>query len=99
MRVKILDAWSWGLPVVSTSIGAEGIAVEHGQDILIADTPEAFAQSVIKVIQDSNLAHRLGQNGRRTVTEKYDWQVIYPAWDDVYRSLDDGEARPERAGR
>jgi glycosyltransferase involved in cell wall biosynthesis len=99
MRVKILDAWSWGLPVVSTSIGAEGIAIKPEHDILIADSPQAFSQAVIKVVQDPNLAHKLGQNGRHTVTEKYDWQVIYSAWDNVYQSLDDGKSRLKRDAR
>ncbi|MFQ5578879.1 MAG: glycosyltransferase family 4 protein, partial [Anaerolineae bacterium] len=48
MRVKILDAWSWGLPVVSTPIGAEGIDTTPNEDILIADTAPAFARSVIR---------------------------------------------------
>jgi glycosyltransferase involved in cell wall biosynthesis len=99
MRVKILDAWSWGLPVVSTSIGAEGIVIEPERDILIADSPQAFAQAVIKVLRDPNLAHELGRNGRHTVGERYNWQVIYSAWDDVYRSLDDEKPRLERAAR
>jgi glycosyltransferase involved in cell wall biosynthesis len=90
MRVKILDAWCWGLPVVSTTIGAEGIDITPRQDILIADTPEAFAGAVIDVFQDRSLAERLGQYGRRTVSEKYDWRVVYSSWDDVYRSLNGG---------
>jgi glycosyltransferase involved in cell wall biosynthesis len=88
MRVKILDAWSWGLPVVSTTIGAEGIDFTPGHDILIADTPEVFAGAVIDLFKDCGLAERLGQNGRRTVSEKYNWRVIYSAWDEVYRSLE-----------
>ncbi|GAB4543411.1 MAG: glycosyltransferase family 4 protein [Anaerolineae bacterium] len=87
MRVKILDAWCWGLPVVSTTIGAEGIDVQHGRDILLADTAPAFAQAVIRVLQDPALAQRLGQSGRQTVLEKYNWQTIYPAWDKVYEMM------------
>lgn len=84
MRVKILDAWSWGLPVVSTTIGAEGIETEHKQNILIADTAEAFAQSILHTFRDRVFAQQLGDNGRQTVLEKYDWQKVYPAWDEVY---------------
>jgi glycosyltransferase involved in cell wall biosynthesis len=87
MRVKILDAWSWGLPIVSTTIGAEGIEIQPEEDILIADTAQAFAGAVIRVLKDDNLAQRLGQTGRQTVAEKYDWRVIYLAWDRVYREL------------
>ncbi|MBE7474465.1 MAG: glycosyl transferase family 1 [Anaerolineae bacterium] len=87
MRVKILDAWSWGLPVVSTTIGAEGIETEPGKNILIADTAETFAQAVIRCLREPELAQLLGQNGRQTILEKYNWQVIYPAWDEVYNRV------------
>jgi glycosyltransferase involved in cell wall biosynthesis len=87
MRVKILDAWSWGLPVVSTTIGAEGISIHDGKDILIADTAQTFAQAVIQVLRDPVMAQQLGQNGRQTVLEEYNWRVIYSAWDDVYDRL------------
>ncbi|GIK43480.1 MAG: glycosyl transferase family 1 [Chloroflexota bacterium] len=87
MRVKILDAWSWGLPLVSTTIGAEGIEIEDNKNILIADTAEAFAQAVIRILKNPTLAQQLGQNGRQTVLDKYDWQVTYSAWDEVYNKL------------
>jgi glycosyltransferase involved in cell wall biosynthesis len=87
MRVKILDAWCWGMPIVSTSIGAEGIAVRDGQDILIGDTPKAFAQAVARVLKDPALGERLRQNGRRRVEERYNWRRIYARWDDVYGKL------------
>jgi glycosyltransferase involved in cell wall biosynthesis len=84
MRVKILDAWSWGLPVVSTTIGAEGIHVQHGENALLVDTAPAFAQAVIQVLKDPGLAGQLGHSGRQTVVERYDWRVVYSAWDDIY---------------
>jgi glycosyltransferase involved in cell wall biosynthesis len=93
MRVKILDAWSWGLPVVSTTIGAEGIDTQHGQDILMADTAQAFAQAVIRLLKDPTLAQQLGQNGRQAVAQKYDWRVIYSAWDEVYRGVCSSEGQ------
>src|SRR4029077_17781489 len=51
-RFKILEAGACGIPVVSTTLGAEGIAVEHGRDILLADEPEAFASSIIRLIKE-----------------------------------------------
>ncbi|MBN1220195.1 MAG: glycosyltransferase [Anaerolineae bacterium] len=87
MRVKILDAWSWGLPIVSTTIGAEGIDIQPGQNILIADTVPDFAQAVIRVLQEPALAQQLAQEGRQTVRQKYDWRRIYPAWDKIYAGL------------
>ena len=87
MRVKILDTWSWGLPIVSTGIGAEGIEIRDGENILIADTPEAFSAAVLRATNDANFNQRLRQNGRRWVEEKYDWKIIYRAWDEVYARL------------
>jgi len=87
MRVKILDGWCWGVPIVSTSIGAEGIVIRDGDNILIADTVEAFAQAVVSLLQEPTLGERLRQNGRRWVEERYNWQRVYANWDVVYRSL------------
>jgi glycosyltransferase involved in cell wall biosynthesis len=87
MRVKILDAWSWGLPVVSTTIGAEGMAVQHEENILIADTADAFAQAVTRILQQPALGQKLGQQGRQTIMEKYNWLTIYPAWGEVYNQV------------
>ena len=84
MRVKIVDAWRWGLPVVSTTIGAEGIQYQDGENILIADDPVGFAQAVTRVLGEPALAAKLRENGRRWVEEHYDWQTVYPAWDQVY---------------
>ena len=87
MRVKILDAWCWGVPIVSTSIGAEGIAVRDGEDILIADTPDTFAQAVVRVLRDPTLGERFRQNGRRWVEERYNWRWVYTRWYEVYGRL------------
>ncbi|CAG0937513.1 polysaccharide biosynthesis protein PslH [Thermoflexales bacterium] len=87
MRVKILDTWSWGLPIVSTSIGAEGIDIRDGENILIADTPTAFSAAVLRAANDLDLNQCLRRNGRRWVEEKYDWKTIYRAWDEVYARL------------
>jgi len=84
MRVKILDAWARGLPVVSTAIGAEGIEYNDGEDILIADNPREFCDAVLRVLQDDELAQRLAQGGRTKVETLYDWRTIYQDWDGVY---------------
>lgn len=70
-RFKILEAGACGIPVVSTTLGAEGIRVSHGRDILIADTPEAFASSVLRLINDHSLARNLGNNLRQLVSTNY----------------------------
>lgn len=87
MRVKILDAWSWGLPVVSTTIGAEGLHASNGENLLIADSAAGFADAVRRVLTDRKLADRLSRTGRATVETHYDWRSAYAAWDRVYREV------------
>ena len=88
MRVKILDAWQWGLPVVSTTIGAEGIMKRPDENILLADEPQAFADAVIRVLIEPELADRLRRNGRDWVERHYDWKIVYKNVDSVYRLLE-----------
>jgi glycosyltransferase involved in cell wall biosynthesis len=84
MRVKILDAWRYGLPVVSTTLGAEGLECVPEENILIADSPREFKDAVIRLATDHGLRKRLGDAGRDTVERVYDWRRVYKAWDEVY---------------
>lgn len=84
MRVKILDAWARALPVVTTRIGAEGIGVRDGENVLLADTAEAFANAVVRVLQNLPLAEHVADAGRRTIETEYNWRRVYGAWDEVY---------------
>ena len=85
MRVKILDAWCWGLPIVSTTVGAEGIATTPEQDILLADEPDQFGAHVVCLLQNAQLGDRIAMGGRRSAEQQYDWHNVYKAWDHVYR--------------
>jgi glycosyltransferase involved in cell wall biosynthesis len=76
VRVKILNAMSMGLPVVSTMVGAEGIEAVDGRHLLIADGPEQFAQAVVRVLSDPELASTLGRNARQLACEKYSWETV-----------------------
>jgi glycosyltransferase involved in cell wall biosynthesis len=75
-RVKIIESMALGTPVVSTSKGAEGLEVTHGENILIADTPDEFARAVIELLQDPGLREKLSTGGRRLVMEKYSSDVM-----------------------
>lgn len=87
MRVRILEAFARGAPVVTTTVGLEGIDAVSGQDVLVADCPEHFAGAVIELLQNKELRQRLSTNGRRLVEEKYDWQVVLGELDRVYKGL------------
>ncbi len=84
MRVKILDAWSWGLPIVSTAIGAEGAQYEDGNNLLIADNADDFAAAVLHLLSDPDFAARVAHAGRQTAETTYEWRKVYQAWDEVY---------------
>lgn len=86
-RLKILTAWSLGLPVVSTTVGCEGLAAADGQNILIRDDPEQFANAILEVLRDGELARRLGQQARKTVETAYDWEIIGTELREVYRHI------------
>jgi glycosyltransferase involved in cell wall biosynthesis len=85
MRVKILNALAQGLPVVSTTLGAEGIGVADGENILIADTPADFAAAVLHLLEDPIQAARLGAAGRRLIEQTYDYRVACQPLEEVYR--------------
>ena len=87
MRVRILEAFARGMPVVTTTVGLEGIQAEPGSDVLVADSPDEFAQSTLRLLSDRELQARLSENGRRLAKEKYDWQVVLDRLDKVYQSL------------
>jgi glycosyltransferase involved in cell wall biosynthesis len=62
-----------GKPVVATSKACQALSVSRGQHLLIADDPKAFADAVVKLLLDDNLAVRLGREGRRYVEEHHNW--------------------------
>lgn len=86
MRVKILNALAQGMPVVTTSIGCEGIAVEHGKHLLVADTPEDFANAVVRLLENRNLADQLGADGRRLIERTYDYRAAFRPLEAIYHS-------------
>jgi len=70
-RFKILESGACRKAVVSTVLGAEGIPVTDGQDILLADEPQAFADAIIRLLRDPDLRRRLGQGLHELVQEGY----------------------------
>jgi glycosyltransferase involved in cell wall biosynthesis len=76
MRVRILEAFARGMPVVTTTVGLEGINARPEEDVLVADDPDSFARAVIRLAQDPELQARLSANGRRLAETQYDWQVV-----------------------
>jgi sugar transferase (PEP-CTERM/EpsH1 system associated) len=86
-RLKILEAMALGRPVVSTSIGCEGLDVVHGEHLLIADNPEEFAKNTVRLLHDRNLVRHLCANARRLVEVRYSWGTIGAQLMDVYEKM------------
>jgi len=83
-RIKILEAMALGLPVVSTSVGAEGLAVTHGEDILLADAPEGLANAIADLCGSPERRAALGAAGRALVLRRYDWKAVTAPLIDFY---------------
>ncbi len=89
-RLKILESMALRTPVVATSKGAEGLDVQDGEHLLIADTPQTFADAVIRLLKDPALRRRLTDNAYQLVREKYDWAVIMPRFLDLVERVANG---------
>ena len=84
-RLKILEAMAAGVPVVSTTIGAEGLDLIDCEDLLIADHPTDFAACAISLLQDRAFARRIAEQGCRRVRESYDWRSLTPRLEGLVR--------------
>jgi len=86
-RLKISEALSMKKPIVTTSIGCEGIEVVSGESVLIADEPQAFADEVIRLLHDAELRSRLIRNGYEVMRSTYEWSVIGKKVEEHYHLL------------
>jgi glycosyltransferase involved in cell wall biosynthesis len=84
-RLKILEAWAMGRPVVSTALGAEGLEAVSGRHLLIADDAAGFASAVVRVLSEPELGDALGRAGRALVTERYSWHRAAGALEGLFR--------------
>jgi glycosyltransferase involved in cell wall biosynthesis len=76
-RLRILEAFALGRPVVSTTIGCEGLEVVDGRDLLVADEPRALADACIDLLRDPGLRERLVRAGRELVKRHYTWESVH----------------------
>lgn len=83
-RLKVLEAMASGLPVISTPLGCEGLDLRPGEEILLAETAEEFAQTTIQLLGDPSLRRRLGEQARRTAEAHFDWGKIAAAQEKAY---------------
>ena len=86
-RVKVLEAAAAKCAIVSTTLGVEGIGLEHGSQVLIADDPPAFTKAVIKLLDDADLRASLGSSAHDMVKNHYDWPVLIQRQESLYYDL------------
>jgi glycosyltransferase involved in cell wall biosynthesis len=87
IQTKNLEAMAMGIPIVTTSIGAMGLEAETDTELLIADTPETFAERVIYLIENPDIRQNLANAGRKRVEASYDWQVLVNRLEQVYDQI------------
>jgi glycosyltransferase involved in cell wall biosynthesis len=92
-RLKILEAMAAGVPVVSTTLGAEGIEVRDGENVILADDAEAMSAALSSLNADEGLRRGLSSAGRALVFAQYDWSRLGARLGEVYGEILDGGRR------
>lgn len=87
IRGKALEAMAMKRPIVTTTIGVEGINLRHEESALFADTPEAFADAVVRLFQSPELRDRISENAYATALKQYNWDAKGKELDNALRSL------------
>jgi glycosyltransferase involved in cell wall biosynthesis len=94
IRVRILEAFARAMPVVTTTVGLEGIHGRPGLDVLVADDAASQAAAVTHLMADETLQQQLAANGRALAETQYDWQVVLAALDEVYARMEQRKTSP-----
>lgn len=84
---KVIEPMALGIPVVATPIGVEGLPVEDGVSVLVADTPQKFADAVVRLMKDSHLRQTISENAKSIVRSYYDWNVIAGTLESYYKDI------------
>ena len=84
VRLKVLQAMAMERAIVSTPMGAEGVAVQDGQDMLLARSPSEFAQATLALLADTQRRVALGHAARELADRRYAWSVLLPTLDKIY---------------
>ncbi len=93
-RLKILEAMALGRPVVSTTLGQEGLSLQDDQEILTADDPQTFASQVVRLLEDNNHRQRIAKAGRSKVEKDYDWDLLANRLLRLYENMDRSGSHP-----
>jgi glycosyltransferase involved in cell wall biosynthesis len=86
-RLKILESWAAGVPVVSTTKGAEGLAAENGKNILVADRPDDFVEKIILLLKKPQLGRKIAAEGKCLAERSYSWPKILDKTNAVLKKM------------
>ncbi len=86
IKNKVLEALAMGCPVVATPLSVDGIAVQHGQDAMVAEG-EAMVEAILNVLQQDDLREQLSRNGRKLIESQYSWGRVASLYEDLYKGL------------
>ena len=87
IQTKNLEAMAMGVPVVTTAVGAMGLQADVGKELLVADTPTAFAEQVIHLLNNQHLRENIAQTARTRVETDYSWNAIGERLKQVYTQI------------
>jgi len=87
IRIKIIELLSMKKAIVTTSIGIEGIDVIDGEHLIVKDSENDFADTIIKLFNDDDLVYKLGYNGFNLIKNKYGWNIIAEQIENIYKKL------------
>jgi glycosyltransferase involved in cell wall biosynthesis len=97
--LKIFEAMAMGRAVVSTAVGAEGLPITPGRDIVIADHPDRFAQAVIDLMRDTRARRRIEAAGHQLVSERYDWSAVAHQFEQALLDVTGSHTASRRDGK
>lgn len=86
-KLKVLEAMAAGLPLISTPEGLSGLSVRDGVEVRVGGNPEALAEAIVQTVTDTEAARRLGEAGRRYVSEHFDWSLAAQQLEAVYAEM------------
>jgi glycosyltransferase involved in cell wall biosynthesis len=84
MRMKILEGAALSMPIITTTVGVEGLDFAHGESCLIADTPQEFAEAIHRLCQDASLREKLARNAQAVYTQQYSATQLSKTREQVY---------------
>lgn len=96
-RLKIYEAMAMEKPIVSTTVGAEGLPVKNGEELILADTPEAFSDALVRVLTNENVAQEFGARAARVVREQFGWDKVSASFAEICERARAIHTRDEKA--